>query len=211
MKYKIYIFLVFILFFCYKSVHPIEYLPQSFYLDEEISVNYDELYEVGVKIEYYTSDKAIDEIDRLNRRLLKDYKMVCLNSSENSLEFSNGNRSIYVFGYDKEKESKIEIEVISRNKEKLCDLMEVLTHLQNNNKNKARYFQYIKGKINNVESTIKSIKNNTRLENIEILDIYNGYVGTAEYNKYNKISFAINNYDTGCYLIIGTPAIFTTY
>lgn len=211
MKYKMFTFLVFILFFYYKSVYPIEYLSQSFYLDEEITVNYDEFSEVGVKIEYYITDKTIGEIDRLNKELLKYYKMVCLNSSENSLEFFDENRYVYVFGYDKEKESKIEIEVISYNEEKICDLMEVLTHLQNNKGNKIRYFQYIKGKINNVDTTIKDIKNNTELENMKILDIYNGYVGTAEYKKCNKISFAINNYDTGCYLIIGTPAIFTTY
>ena len=45
-----------------------------------------------------------------------------------------------------------------------------------------------------------------------LVDTYvdNGYTGTAKY-KNEKINFAINNYDTGSYIIIGTPIIFTTY
>lgn len=211
MKYKMCTFLVFILFFCYKNAYPIEYSSNRIYLNEETLVKYDELSEVGVKIEYYINDKTVNEIERLNKELLENYKMICLNSSENSLEFYDKNKLIHVFGHDKEKESKIEIEIISNNKEKNYKLMEDLTHLQNSNGSKIRYFQYIKGKINSVDSGINNIKNNSNLKNIEIIEIYNGYVGTAEYNKRNKISFAINNYDTGCYLIIGTPEIFATY
>ena len=64
--------------------------------------------------------------------------------------------------------------------------------------------------ISNIEETLKDVKNNENLKGVQTININNGYAGIAKY-KNEKINFAINNYDTGSYLVIGTPIIFTTY
>ena len=48
------------------------------------------------------------------------------------------------------------------------------------------------------------------LKGVRTININNGYTGIAKY-KNEKINFAINNYNTGSYLTIGTPIIFTKY
>ena len=44
-----------------------------------------------------------------------------------------------------------------------------------------------------------------------MLDLNNGYTGRGYCSDGEKINFAISNYNTGAYIIIGTPIIFATY
>ena len=49
------------------------------------------------------------------------------------------------------------------------------------------------------------------MKTLEVLNIHNGSVGKAELYDGNKINMGFTKYDTGEYLIIGTPVIFVTY
>ena len=89
--------------------------------------------------------------------------------------------------------------------------MKELTELQTKCAKDIRYFQYIKGKINNKNITIDKIKKIQEMKNINTLDIHNGYVGTANLYNGERVNFSVCTYNTGSYLVIGTPVIFTTY
>jgi hypothetical protein len=53
--------------------------------------------------------------------------------------------------------------------------------------------------------------NENYIRKINILKINNGYTGTGYLSNGEKINFALVKYNTGSYIIIGTPIIFTTY
>ena len=68
-----------------------------------------------------------------------------------------------------------------------------------------RYFEYYKGRINSLNDIEK-----LELEE-NLIQVHNGYVGKSTLKSGERISYAIMKYNTGLYVIIGTPIIFTTY
>ena len=55
------------------------------------------------------------------------------------------------------------------------------------------------------------LKRNIEEKTLEELDIVNGKIGKGKLKDENKINFSFMSYDTGEYLILGTPVIFITY
>ena len=49
------------------------------------------------------------------------------------------------------------------------------------------------------------------IEDVQITDYYNGCFGTGYLEENEKISFVISKYNTGYYLIVGTPTIYISY
>ena len=88
-----------------------------------------------------------------------------------------------------------------------------------------RVYKYAKAKLpeEELEKNVLNIKNTLRNENSKDIDIvYSeaGVLGTAlarsPYSKngflgYEDINFAVMNYDSGVYLIVGTPIIYSSY
>ena len=108
--------------------------------------------------------------------------------------------------------SLVEIKIINYDNEKsLSNLMKELTELQTNNAKEIKYFQYFKGKIDNKERIIDEVSKIPKLKKVKTLDIHNGYVGTACLNDGQRVNFVTSSYNSGTYIIIGTPIIFSTY
>ena len=211
MKYKVYLILFFIILFNCEEIFPIENLSKAFYLDEESIIEYNFFCENGVKCNYTTCEKAEEEINRIKSLIIKYKNLDYIKTSKNYLEAKGDNKEIYIYTYNNKIGCKVEIKIVNYEKRNNVNkLMNNLIKLQNSAAKNIRYFSYIKGKVSNIEETIKEIKNNKDLKDIKTVNINNGYTGTAKY-KNEKINFAINNYDTGSYIIIGTPIIFTTY
>ena len=61
------------------------------------------------------------------------------------------------------------------------------------------------------ESIPKSIIENSKQDTIRSLEINNGKVSNIVMNDDKSINVAQVNYNSGSYLIIGTPTIFITY
>lgn len=167
----------------------------------------------GVKV-VYSSDKDLQEekniiIEKIRQQNLENV----IEEVDNEINVSNyKNEKIKVLLYKENNKTIVEEEIINYNSsKKLSELMQELTNLQTKYSKDLRYFQYIKGKINNKDSTIDKINSIREMKNINTLEIHNGYVGTANIYDGERVNFSVCTYNTGSYLVIGTPIIFTTY
>lgn len=160
--------------------------------------------ENGVKIQYNIKSSLDKEIERIKRIYIK----------ENKIEETEDNNHFYIVG-DKNIEINlwcedgiVFVEAISINNDKDIDTISLknnLKKLQNKKTNSVKYFEYYKGRLNSING-LKEIK-----EEEGFTKVHNGYVGNYELKSGSKISYGIMEYDTGVYVIVGTPIIFTTY
>lgn len=160
--------------------------------------------ENGVKIQYNIKSSLDKEIERIKKVYIK----------ENKIEETEDNSHFYIVG-DKNIEVNlwcedgiVFVEAISINNDKDIDTISLknnLKKLQNQKTNSVKYFEYYKGRLNSINS-LKEIK-----EEEGFTKVHNGYVGNYKLKSGSKISYGIMEYDTGVYVIVGTPIIFTTY
>lgn len=159
--------------------------------------------ENGVKIQYNIKSSLDKEIERIKKIYIK----------ENKIEETEDDSHFYIVG-DKNIEVNlwcedgiVFVEAISINNDKDIDTISLkndLKKLQNKKTNSVKYFEYYKGRLNSINS-LKEIKEEG------FTKVHNGYVGNYELKSGSKISYGIMEYDTGVYVIVGTPIIFTTY
>lgn len=160
--------------------------------------------ENGVKIQYNIKSSLDKEIERIKKIYIK----------ENKIEETEDDSHFYIVG-DKNIEVNlwcedgiVFVEAISINNDKDIDTISLkndLKKMQNKKTNSVKYFEYYKGRLNSINS-LKEIK-----EEEGFTKVHNGYVGNYELKSGSKISYGIMEYDTGVYVIVGTPIIFTTY
>ncbi|MGG7325002.1 hypothetical protein [Clostridium baratii] len=160
--------------------------------------------ENGVKIQYNIKSSLDKEIERIKKIYIK----------ENKIEETEDDSHFYIVG-DKNIEVNlwcedgiVFVEAVSINNDKDIDTISLkndLKKLQNKKTNSVKYFEYYKGRLNSINS-LKEIK-----EEEGFTKVHNGYVGNYELKSGSKISYGIMEYDTGVYVIVGTPIIFTTY
>ncbi|WP_217077260.1 hypothetical protein [Clostridium baratii] len=161
--------------------------------------------ENGVKIQYNIKSSLDKEIERIKKIYIK----------ENKIEETEDDSHFYIVG-DKNIEVNlwcedgiVFVEAVSINNDKDIDTISLkndLKKLQNKKTNSVKYFEYYKGRLNSINS-LKEIKE----EEEGFTKVHNGYVGNYELKSGSKISYGIMEYDTGVYVIVGTPIIFTTY
>ena len=98
---------------------------------------------------------------------------------------------------------------VSKSEEELKKLSQ---KIRNDNFINERYFSFIKGKLNTQDKNlIDDLEKNLNIKVNEYLDINNGCVAEATFEDNQHINIGQIKYDTGSYLIIGTPIIFVTY
>ncbi|WP_294350724.1 hypothetical protein [uncultured Clostridium sp.] len=167
----------------------------------------------GVKVRY-SSDKEVDKEKSMIIEKIKEQDIGnIIEESYNELHIRTSiNEDLNIKIYKDLDKTIVEEEIINYSSEKkISKLMKELTELQTKYAKDIRYFQYIKGKINNKNTAIDKIKKIQEMKNINTLDIHNGYVGTANLYNGERVNFSVCTYNTGSYLVIGTPVIFTTY
>ena len=212
MKFKICLILIFLFSFCCNSMRTYALLNNLNLENIKEQINEDFVFqENGVRSVYRVNAKKKDVIENvkkvlevnLNKEVHEDNDEINIGTSMEKINFkfiSDSNNTIVYFT------------IINCNKEiTISNLMKELTKLQGKNIFDIRYFQYIKGKINNIDEKLDKIKSLHQISKIDTLDIHNGYVGMAYLKSGHRVNIALNSYDTGNYLIIGTPVIFTTY
>lgn len=211
MKNKICLILVFLFSFLSGSIN--SYGKQDIGINSiELKVNkISEFSESGVMIRYKTNNSKEKELNSIKQNISKKYLNEC-NVSENEVVSRTSTFDIQAYAWEDSGKTFVELKIINYSKENsLSNLMKELTKLQTKNIFDIRYFQYIKGKVNNIDETLDSVKKIQEIMNINTLAIHNGYVGTANIYNGERVNFAVSTYDTGSYLIIGTPVIFATY
>lgn len=105
------------------------------------------------------------------------------------------NVSIQIINYD----SKMSIEDILRIAQKLIY-----------NDNSRKVYSYCRYKVDGYKENIDDILPKS-MEKLNEIEIYNGKIFNIELINKTKVNLAYMTYDTGNYVIIGTPMIFVTY
>lgn len=171
-------------------------------------------------IEFYTnvskealSSKAL----RSNFNIEYNKYTTTLTQIEEDIEISglinNRDKNAYV-------ELKFNIKSIEE-KDKIDELLRSEVQLDDN----KRVYKYTKSKLteDDLEKSVLDVKNvlkNEKSKDIDIRYSEAGVLGTAlarsPYSKngllsYEDVNFAVMNYDSGVYLILGTPIIYSSY
>lgn len=160
--------------------------------------------ENGVKIQYNIKSSLDKEIERIKKIYIKENKIK--ETEDDSHFYIVGDKNIEVNLWCED--GIVFVEAVSINNDKdiaTISLKNDLKKMQNKKTNSVKYFEYYKGRLNSINS-LKEIK-----EEKGFTKVHNGYVGNYELESGSKISYGIMEYDTGVYVIVGTPIIFTTY
>lgn len=213
MKVRVCLMLSIIFSFIFISAFPIvswSYI--KFYPVENLIREESSFVENGVKGEYESNLSLEETLDSVLKNVKKYYSKDMLQITENTIKVQNDELKIDINFYENNKKILVEIIITNFSKDKkILNLMKDLSQLQVNTLKSPRYFQYVKGKINNIEEGLNIVTKAKKIEDINALDIHNGYVGTGKLENGERVNFAVSNYDKGTYLVIGTPIIFSTY
>ena len=206
--------LIFIILFSLLIINGVEYECYEgekyySYIENILVENYN-FVQNGVKSEYITNTSFDAEKDRILRLLNKD--------SKNTIDIVNNNivciknmltYNISLINGDK---TKVEIVIINNSRNiKSKELRQAVEELKSNKCVGERIYYFSKVKINEEKNILPSILEGINEDTIEEVKISNGKVLKAEFIDRSKINVGQINYNTGKYIIIGTPIIFVTY
>ena len=210
------VFFVFLLIFSLLIIGGKEYKCESkedsFSKIEGYVINYYDFVQNGIKLEYTVDEKLCKEYLRI-KQFFEENNFLVLSTENNNItaESENIDYSINICEYN----DLIKVQVIlinndvSKSEEELKKLSQ---KIRNDNFINERYFSFIKGKLNTQDKNlIDDLEKNLNIKVNEYLDINNGCVAEATFEDNQHINIGQIKYDTGSYLIIGTPIIFVTY
>lgn len=213
MKKVFYIFLsIFSLLIINGKEYECEAKNDSFNEIEKYILNEYDFVESGIKLEYTVKTGIDDEIERIEEILMNKNNLI-VTKGKNCIfaEDENINYSVTIYNYD----GLIKVEVIIINKDKNISektLKLLVKEIRNDNFVDERYFLFIKGKINTTDINIfEDIEKKVQFKITDSLDISNGNIAKGTMRDGTNINIGQITYDTGSYLIIGTPIIFVTY
>ena len=166
----------------------------------------------GMKLEYTIKADISDELDRIDKIFQsKNDLIVTRSESSISAKSENINYSVNIYNYGRL--TKVEVIVINTDKTLSESYLRVLVEeIRSSNFINERYFSFIKGKIKTEDKNIfEDVENKLKININENLDISNGSIAKATMIDGTNLNIGQITYDTGSYLIIGTPIIFVTY
>ncbi|MBZ9633008.1 YwmB family TATA-box binding protein [Clostridium sp. FP1] len=193
--------------------------------------------EYGLKASFKTGEDQKTVCNYLIKNLQFDNSEIKSNKYENEdsycINFSNENIKGYIEALKHNNENVITISISKIDNENgLESLKNKISHAIPSRGENIQYFQYLKAKI--LESNISELNEDTYAVNkriikilkshgtcnIETVNINNGlstiaytkqYGSMVNNNKLIDFNYAVCNYSSGRYIIIGTPEIITTY
>lgn len=169
--------------------------------------------ENGIKLQYKVNNNIDNESSRIRTYLEEHKSGYCSINGENQFDFISNDFNINVKLWNKDKYTYVEIILINKDRKyNTSELEQFFSGLKESNDEDIKYFFYYKGKLKDLDSkTRENLLSESGIENIDMLSINNGYTGVGEFTNGEKINFALADYNTGYYIIIGTPIIFTAY
>ena len=207
--------LIFIILFSLLIVNGVEYQcyesEDSFTIVENIMLDNYSFDENGIKFEYFTDSSIEDEKERILSILSNDSNIVIKEANNNIVATSNYcDYHINIVDIDK---TKVEIVLINENEDiKTTNLRQAVELLKDNKCKDERYYYFVKAKVNEENNLVQSpILNQINEDTIEEAYISNGKVIKANLVDGSRVNIGQISYNTGDYLIVGTPVIFITY
>ncbi|QXE19485.1 MULTISPECIES: hypothetical protein [Clostridium] len=185
--------------------------------------------ECGIMATFNTSsgkEKVVDEIFKVLMRYSECNKKVWRNNKIYCIEFNGYYAEGYVEGVENENYNIITVNITRKSTQyKLQDLKSMVDRSLGDRKEKCKYFEYVKAKtqkqdVSSVNSEVKNILKCYGTSDIKTIALEEGYSSTAYTHKYEPIqsvtglidfNYAVVKYDTGTYIIMGTPEIMVTY
>ena len=207
--------LIFIILFSLLIINGVEYQcyenEDSFTIVENIMLDKYNFDENGIKFEYFTDSSIEDEKERILSILSNDSNIVIKEANNNIVATSNYcDYHINIVDIDK---TKVEIVMINENEDiKTTNLRQAVELLKDNKCKDERYYYFVKAKVNEENNLVQSpILNQINEDTIEEAYISNGKVIKANLVDGSRVNIGQISYNTGDYLIVGTPVIFITY
>ena len=210
------IFFVFLLIFSLLIINGKEYECEAkkdlFNEVERYVLSKYEFIQNGMKLEYTIKADISDELDRIDK-IFQSKNDIVVTKSENSISAKSENINYSVNIYNYSKLTKVEVIVINTDKTLSESYLRLLVEeIRNSNFINERYFSFIKGKIKTEGKNIfEDVENKLKIIINENIDISNGSIAKATMIDGTNLNIGQITYDTGSYLIIGTPIIFVTY
>lgn len=206
---------IIVLFLLIIQVMPITSLQNSndfFYLEKNI-ISKSEVVQNGVRLEYTSENNLKDEIAIIKNNLKKsNYKNII--EKDNNIFIKDKHKDIEIYLWENKEITKVQISYINHNSNMtILEIKHEMDRIQDITSKNIKYFNFIKVKIieENKQDILNIIKKSIKLDDLEVLNISNGIVAKGVLKDGSKINFANITYDTGEYLILGTPVIFITY
>lgn len=167
--------------------------------------------ENGVRVEYSTKKNINKEYDFIKNKFIETFGEN-IKLTNNSIEYNDDLKEVKAVFWSKNDTSYIRIDYFNNNENiEVLEIRNILAEIINIKKEKVKYFDFIKLKIieGEKDETKEIIKN--YIVDKEFLEVENGIIGKGILKDNTKINIGYMQYDTGEYLIIGTPVIFITY
>ncbi len=166
--------------------------------------------ENAVEGKYKTKNNIYVEYERIGKVFSSMGFKKGNSDSSNHLIFYKDKQKIEVSKWEENNYSYVNITIYNKDsKYKTGDLIKILYKIDDKNLVLNDCYSYYKGETKG--SIIGELNDEGILRNSNLIKINNGYTGVANLNSDEKINFAEIKYDTGSYIIIATPIIFTTY
>lgn len=168
--------------------------------------------ENGVKFQYFTNLSEKQENERIENCIVNKYGVDVVKKG-NTIKVESENVKLDISIYSIDDKTKVEIILINMDSSiKTETLVDIAKEIRSNEYTGTRIFQFVKYRTEySAESIPKSIIENSKQDTIRSLEINNGKVSNIVMNDDKSINVAQVNYNSGSYLIIGTPTIFITY
>ena len=168
--------------------------------------------ENGVKFQYFTNLSDKQENERIENCIINKYGVDVVKKG-NNIKVESENVELDISIYSMDDKTKVEIILINMDSSiKTETLVDIAKEIRSNEYTGTRIFQFVKYRTEySAESIPKSIIENSKQDTIRSLEINNGKVSNIVMNDDKSINVAQVNYNSGSYLIIGTPTIFITY
>ena len=212
-----YICLLSIILFLLIICQNVKAFDDSIFLQQLITCE-SSIVESGVKLQYEVANNFIKEKERIEKILNLDKNIINKNDDKSFLLKWENNEDKYLIKGNKinDNSSFIDIELISTKKtNNVKQLKNKLQKVQNNLTSEEKYFTFLKEKINiglqDKKNSIYKLLKSKKIKNIEEIPIHNGITSIVHFNDDSKLNYSLCTYDTGNYLIVGTPIIFITY
>lgn len=206
--------LIFIILFSLLIINGVEYECSESekyyrYMEDILIENYD-FVQNGAKLEYITNTSINEEKNRIIEFLKNDSKSN-IDIVNNNIVCSDDTLTYNISLIDGDK-TKVEIIITNDSGDlKSSDLRQAVEEVKSNKCIDERIYYFSKVKVNEEKNILPFILDGINENTIEEAEISNGKVLKAEFIDGSKINLGQINYDTGKYVIIGTPIIFVTY
>lgn len=178
-------------------------------IESEIIKNNDFI-QNGIRLEYETLNSIEDEINKLKKNINKELE-INVEVSNNTITYKDSLKEIKIIIWKEENINKVQINYLNQKEDKfILSLEEEVNEIKSKESENHKYFLFTKVKILE-KKTYETIQNNIDKESIQKVNIHNGSTLKGFSKNGTRINVGYIKYDTGEYLIVGSPIIFETY